>query len=182
MIKPRLLTFLVCYMMVVYCYAQLIPAPDAKLNYTQVMFDHPWVKGANSYTLQIIEDSKEATFDHPIKEQLDSSTATLISHLQFGIKYLWRYKGNSPAIQLPWNGPYAFEITADSFINRGIVTLAVTQNDSASNTGGLIVNDATHTIVDRSGKIVWYLNKVNWFFKFTQWSKTVDGVLLYRFC
>jgi len=176
MTKARPLTFLVCYIMVLTCCGQVIPVPDAKLNYTQVMFDHPWAKGASSYILQIIEDSKEATFDHPFKEQQDSSTATLISNLQFGKKYLWRYMGNSPAAQSLWNGPYAFEITADSFINRGIVTLTVTQNDSISNAGGLIVNDATHTIVDRSGKIVWYLNKVNWFFKYTQWSKTVDGV------
>ena len=139
------------------------------------MFEYPLVKGADNYLLQIAEDGP-SPFSKVVVEQRDSATATFISNLQFGKRYRWRYTGIKDTKQLGWNGLYYFEITEDSFIHRQIIALTVSLNDSNANAGGLIINDCTHTIVDRTGKVVWYLPKVNWFFTHTGHTQTIGGV------
>jgi hypothetical protein len=172
----RLLIFLVCLTTALNGYAQIFPASGARLTYTQVMFDYEKAKGADSYLLQLVEDAPGASFQNSLVEQKDLATATLVTNLQFGKRYQWRYAGVKHGKPLQWNGPYYFEIVEDSFIKRNIVTLNVTLNDSNANAGGLIVNDATRTAVDRNGKLVWYLSKVNWFLSHTEYTKTVGNI------
>ena len=154
--------------------AQVIPAPGAKLHYNEVMFEYEKVSGANQYMLQLAEDTAGNSFKNLITEQTDSSTAMMISGLDFGKKYKWRYAALNSAETPVWNGPYYFEIDMDSFIHKGIVNFDVTKNDTGNR--GLIVIDATHTIVDRDGKLVWYMANVNWFFKFSTRSVSKGGV------
>ena len=143
-------------------YAQIIPSPGARINYTQVMFEYGKVKGADRYIVQLAEDTDGASFQHLLLEQIDSSTATMISGLQFGKKYLWRYAGLKGEQMPDWKGPYRFETAVDSLLSKNFLTLIVTKNDTALNSGGLIANDCTHSIIDRNGSLVWYLPKVNW--------------------
>jgi hypothetical protein len=144
------------------CLGQILPQPGAKLTYNQIMFECGKVKGATFYLFQITEDKSGASFDHYLLQQKDSSTATLIGNLQFGKKYQWRYAGIKEGQTPEWKGPYHFEIIADSLLDSSLVRMIITQNDTIANAGGLIVNDCTHTIMDRNGKLVWYLDKVDW--------------------
>ncbi|MDB5283047.1 MAG: hypothetical protein JWO06_2122 [Bacteroidota bacterium] len=138
--------------------AQLVPAPGAKLNYTQIMFEYPKVKDAEMYVVQV---SKESETFNGAMEQKDSSIATMINGLDFGFKYQWRYAGIKNGNVLPWNGPYNFETISDSFFGQSIMSLHVLRNDT-SKTGGLIAMDCTHSVLDRTGKVIWYLPKINW--------------------
>jgi len=140
------------------------------------MFEYEPVTGASVYKIQLTDDTTDINFNHPMLDLQDSATATLVSNLVFGRKYLWRYAGIVTGRQQEWRGPFNFEIDMDSFVNRKIVDLVVDLNDTTANARGLIINDATHTIVDRTGKLVWYLPGVNWFYKLTQWSKSINGI------
>lgn len=148
-------------------HAQVLPQPDANLNYTQVMFEYEKVRGASVYLVQLIEDALGASFDHCLVTQKDSSTATMISGLEFGKKYQWRYAGITGSDPLAWRGPYHFEIVADTMFKMKLLDVKVTINDSA-NEGGLIINDAGHVITDRTGRTVWYLPKIKWQFKYSK--------------
>jgi hypothetical protein len=159
----RLLAFFVCLIAGAGSHAQILPKPGAKLNYTQVMFEYEKVKGAAQYLVQLAEDTPGATFDHYLIAQKDSSTASMISGLEFGKKYKWRYAGITGPGPLVWHGPYHFGIGEDTLLKLKLLDLNVTVNDTA-NTGGLIANDATHTITDRAGRPVWYVPDVKWYF------------------
>jgi len=155
--------FLFSFVLMVFCaQAQLNPKPGAKLNYTQVMFECEMIKGAESYVFQLTEDTTGATFDQLILEQKDSANATLVSGLQFGKKYQWRFAGIKKGQAPVWKGPYHFEIATDSLLHYGLVSFHVTQNITGANAGGFIMNDCTHSIVDRNGNMVWYLPKIKW--------------------
>jgi hypothetical protein len=137
---------------------QIVPAPDARLNYTQIMFEHDRVKGASEYLIEVKQvDDNDSTFLHPTVRHKDSSTATMLSNFEFGKKYMWRYTGLDNGKQLGWHGPYNFEISKNIHVNKDFYRTRVIYNDSSANAGGLIVMDMTHSIVDRDGNFVWYL-------------------------
>ena len=148
--------------------AQILPVPGAKLNYTQVMFEYEKVKGAPLYLIQLVEDIPGSSFERCLITQKDSSTATMISGLEFGKKYKWQYAGITGSGPLAWRGPYHFEIIEDTLLKLNPLSLKVTVNDSASQ-GGLIINDASYVIYDRAGRPVWYLPQ-NWKFKYIRLS------------
>lgn len=151
-------TFVVCCIIVT-CLTAQTPKQGAKLNYTQVMFEHDQVKGAGSYILQVAEQKPRLAFDSIFSEIKSQSEAALVTGLQFGKKYQWRYAPVIDGQQKEWYGPYSFEITTDEILDMNLYGLNVTVNDTGSNAGGLIVNDFTHTIYDRAGKPVWFMPK-----------------------
>jgi outer membrane protein assembly factor BamB len=158
----RILLFLICLLTGPIGHAQVLPLPGARLNYTQVMFEYEKVKGAAMYVVQVAEDTPHSSFDHCPIEQRDPATATMISGLDFGHRYKWRYAGLIDGQAPTWRGPWQFSIDSNVLMRLRLYDLTVTTDDSAANAGGLIVNDGTFTITDRRGKIVWCLPKINW--------------------
>jgi hypothetical protein len=161
----RIPIFFICLLAVLNCRAQILPVPGAKLNYNQVMFEYEKVKGASMYLVQVEDDTDETGTGYCSFEQTDSATATMISGFEFGRKYHWRYAGLKKGQEPVWKGPYYFEVADDTLLKRNIMNIVVSKYDSNASAGGLIVNDCTHTIIDRHGNLVWYLDNVNW--KFT---------------
>lgn len=158
----RLFLLFIGFSVVLTASAQINPRQGAKINYTQVMLEGTNIKGANRYIFQLTEDTTSAPFNHLLLEQKDSSTATLINGLQFGKKYQWRYAALKEKQPLTWKGPYDFEIVGDSLLQYNLLNIKVTKNEAGSTTGGLILNDCSHSIIDRNGNTVWYLPKINW--------------------
>ncbi len=157
----RLFVLFICAMEVLWLSAQVNPKPGARLNYNQIMFECEKVKGAGIYIFQLTEDTTRASFGKVLLEQKDSSNATLISGLKFGQKYQWRCAGVVKGQPTMWKGPWLFEISADSLLHYGLMSFNVIKNEG-SDAGGLIINDCSHSIVDRNGNLVWYLPKVKW--------------------
>lgn len=140
-----------------FLFGQVSPQPGAKLNYTQIMFEHGKVKGADEYLVQVDLDEAGLSFQHPVAIQKDSSTALMISGFEFGKKYVWRYTGLVKGKMLGWQGPYDFEILSAPYVNKNFCRVRVTQNDSLTHAGGLIILDEARVIIDRNGNFVWYL-------------------------
>ncbi len=139
--------------------AQIIPADGSKLNYTQVMLEYDKVPDATAYLIQMIEDDGIMSFDKPKMEISDNSTATLVSNLEFGKKYIWRSCGLYKKKQGEWNGPYHFEIVNNDAAER--LSSVLMKNDTAQCADGLLTLDHSRLIVDRSGEPVWYLPPTN---------------------
>ena len=155
--KLRFFHLLFLWLLVYFSFGQILPEPGAKLNYTQIMFEHPQLTGADEYLVQVIPDEKNFSFEHPAFSHRDSSTATMISNFEFGKKYVWRYAGLNNGKELGWHGPYKFEILSDIYVNKKFCRVRILQNDSLANAGGLISLDMAHTVIDRQGNFVWFL-------------------------
>lgn len=137
-------------------FAQILPEPGSKLNYTQIMFEHGKVSGAAEYLVEVAMDS-DSEFKHPVASRRDSSCATMIGDLEWGQKYIWRYTGLDSGKALAWNGPYDFEILSSTYTDQERYHVRVLVNDSSANAGGLITVDQMRTIIDRRGRCVWFL-------------------------
>ena len=135
--------------------APIMPQPGAKLNYTQIMFEHPQVTGADEYLVEVALNNGNNPFASPLVRQNDSSTAIMISGLEFGKKYVWRYAAMHNHKLLTLNGPYNFEILNNALVDKKQYRVRVTQNDTAANAGGLIMLDMGRCI-DRNGNFVWF--------------------------
>jgi hypothetical protein len=123
------------------------------------MFEYDKVKGASTYRLQVQEDTIGTSFSHPVADQIDSATATLVSGLKFGKKYKWRYAGLIAGRKPQWIGPYFFSTEWGIIQKSGFLDVQVT-NHNAGQASGLIICDGTHGAMDRAGKEVWYLPKL----------------------
>jgi len=139
-----------------FCDAQILPEPGTRLNFTQIMFEHPRVVGADAYVIEVIADENGNTFEHPLVRHQDSATAAMLRVFDFGKKYAWRYTGLKEGKPTGWKGPYQFEIIEGGYVNKNFYRSKVTNNDSASNAGGLIIYDKARCIVDRAGDFVWF--------------------------
>jgi len=129
----------------------IIPIPNSSINYTQVMFDHPPVDKAVMYRLEI---SVPVGDKWSITTSFDSSTATLVTWLEFGKSYSWHYTGMNAKRKDIFTSPeYKFSILPLPSKNR----VRVVTNDKSANQGGLISFDYHCMIVDRTGTPVWFL-------------------------
>lgn len=136
--------------------SQVKPSPSSVISYTQVMFEYPRVKEASAYVLQLVEDTTGPMFAKPLLVRRDSSTATMISGLKFGKKYLWRYAAIVKGKQMGWSGPYDFGIVSRDGSDKNALPVTVLKQDSSQCMGGLIAADF-QCIIDRSGLAVWQM-------------------------
>jgi hypothetical protein len=120
------------------------------------MLEHPSLRGAKNYVIQITDDTSDKSFVYPLLELHESFPASIVSHLSFGKNYIWRFAGIVKGKSSGWNGPYAFRILPDPFLINKDKRLHVVLNDSSANAGGLIVADWLHCIFDRKGNLVWF--------------------------
>lgn len=153
----RLITFLLLFSIPFCTVGQQLPVNGARLNYTQIMFDHPEVFGAEEYTVQVALNNQQGQFDAPVKEWKDSSTASMVSGFNFGERYIWRYAGIHNGKKLEWQRPFAFEILKDIYADTNYYRVTVLTPNTDIKTDGLIALDEMRTIVDRRGSFVWFL-------------------------
>ncbi len=113
------------------------------------MLEYEKIPGASQYEIQLVQDAKDASFNKPLIDRKDSSTATLVEGLHFGKNYQWRYAGIVNGKLTEWKGPYRFEIMENPFSDR--YRVKILQNDPVNSTKGLIALDVIRTIVDMKG-------------------------------
>ena len=134
----------------------VLPRQYAQLNFTQIMFEHAQVSGAEEYLLEVALDDGSNSFANLLFTQIDSSLATMLGNFEFGKKYIWRYTGLQNHRGLGWNGPYRFEILNSPLVDKSRFRVRVLQNDSVHNGGGLVTLDLSGNIIDRNGNFVWF--------------------------
>ncbi|HEU4718356.1 MAG TPA: aryl-sulfate sulfotransferase, partial [Bacteroidia bacterium] len=130
----------------------ILPVPGSKLNYTQVMFEHPVTEKAVYYVVNVFSVNGKDTV--PFVSVTDSTNATMISGFGFGKEYAWNYVSTGAKKKKiatsPWYGFSILPLPEGSRIR-------VVKNDSAKTQGGLVSFDYAEVITGRDGKPVWFL-------------------------
>jgi hypothetical protein len=139
---------------------QIFPSQNARLNYTQVMFEFPEVKSASDYFVQVAENSVDSNFIKSIIIQKhDSSNATLISGLNFGRYYQWRYVAfNKDGNIIHVSKLFSFKILKNNLVDENFYRYKINKKEVDD---GLIFLDNSLVAIDRNGTPVWFLpNKI----------------------
>lgn len=152
-ILSRLL--LIPALLVCICAAATIkPAPGAELNYTQVLFEYPEVKGADRYVIIIENDGRGA-------ETLSFTNTTLAlvvdSGLQFANRYRWHYQAFRNK-QLVFTSEVFYFSIGSTFQTGSLWFKAMAEEtDPSKYKKGIIFLDYLAVAVNRKGEPVWYL-------------------------
>jgi hypothetical protein len=128
------------------------PANGSQLNFTIVMFDHPQVMKAVYYTTNVYTvNGKDTLLFASVK---DSTSATLVTGLEFGKSYVWNYVAWGKKKKAIFRSKqYGFSVLP----LPGETRIHIIRNDSLNNQGGFVSFDYAQLITDRSGKPVWFL-------------------------
>lgn len=132
--------------------SRIQPVNGSAINYTQIMFDHPAVEKAVYYQLSVYEQSdKDSVLVFSGK---DSTTATLVTGLQFGKAYSWQYAACNKRGKKIFRSPrFTFSILP---LPRQ-VRVRVIKNDTSKIFPGLISFDYAQIFTDRNGTPVWFM-------------------------
>lgn len=105
----QVLLLFVAFLIPFFSFSEIIPRPGSRLNYTQIMFEHDKVRGADEYVIEVFHGNEGQNPGYLAASHKDSSLATIIGGLEFGNRYQWRFAGLSKGKNLGWNGPYNFD-------------------------------------------------------------------------
>jgi hypothetical protein len=141
-------------------YSQVIPEPGANLAHTQVMFEFPQVKGAKKYKVEISRWDSVKKTSNVISEKFDQTTATLISSLQFGFEYRWKYFAYDQRQQQIFSSPeYLFTTRKPAIPPLDYHRLRLIEANCKDSLDGLIGQDYSKTFYDRKGNPVCYVTE-----------------------
>ena len=135
--------------------AQILPADNAVINFTQVMFQFNEKTGADTYVLTII----------PIKDGFMKKTkysthslACLVSEgLDFGKHYEWFYEVFKKSKLIFKSETFDFTIAKSDLINPDKYRYNVTKQTPNAFQNNLLFIEALGVLVNRKGQPVWYL-------------------------
>lgn len=140
--------------------AQVIPKDHQQLCFTEIMFEHPPVKGASQYRIKIVQQiSGKFHLDPLVVECLDSTPATRISHnIQFGKKYMWRYEALDPKRKSIFvSGIFHFETLNGHTMNPAYSRMHVSKECETGCDSGVVFLDGFAFAVNRNGIPKWFL-------------------------
>lgn len=146
-------------LLTLHIHAQVQPANNSVLNFTQVLFEVPEVKGAVTYEFRLAEEG--GNLESPLVLQKDSSQVTIISGLEFGKNYQWKVTAfNEKKERMQETTVYFFKTGTSPFIDPKLHRFRVIKNTPSENENGFIFLDYSRVAIDRAGKPVWYLPKM----------------------
>jgi len=138
--------------------AQLIPKENSKINYRLICFSFPDSIKANSYTLQIAEDScsDEISFQKHISVTVSAADNNIIARVaHFGKKYSWRtiaHYGLSESISpIHYFSTMASKYTDSSAFRMNILKHGEQYKDA------YVFSDVMKGLFDMEGQLVWNL-------------------------
>lgn len=135
-------------------FAQIIPAPDAQPNYTNLVFDFPPVDNAAYYEVSFFEKGNTKPF-HIIK---DSTSVSFCGLFEFNTYYRWNYKAYNAANELLFSSEKFGFHPVSKYKNDSLATDFLIRSQYSNS--GYIINDYAMNVVDFKGKLIWYLPKL----------------------
>ena len=137
--------------------AQILPKPDSKVNYTQVLFKHPPYKNASYYKFYLSEfDSINASESISTKIVTDSTSLTIINDFNFGKSYKWYVVAfNNKGKKLNKSKTFQFSVLKNDYGDTSRYRVTQFYNDKKNYQSGIIWLDKYCSALDRNGKIVW---------------------------
>lgn len=132
--------------------AQVFPAPDSHLSYTDVQFRHPAFPQAVLYHLFLTELSHQKAGYTTL--YADSTEYTLVKNLHFGKRYAWHYTASDPkGKQLFRSETYHFYI--DSLLTLHNGQAVATLQRGKSELDYYLLVDGVKSVFSPLGREVW---------------------------
>lgn len=133
--------------------AQYFPAEGDSINYTSVLFEFPWVSGANEYELHVTQTRTGATIIVH-----SEANKTIVGGLEFGEAYSWKVRGiNSLNENLAWSSDIHFTTRWSEWIDKNHYRYTGKKLDRNQATKGLLFFDYGRVAVNRAGIPFWFL-------------------------
>jgi hypothetical protein len=134
-------------------FAEIRPADNAKLNYTQVMFEYNEVPRADYYMVTITPaDDKEKKF----KPITNLSLAVMVSGFQFGKNYSWHYEALIDDRIVFKSKEFNFSIASSYLVDPKLFHSSVSSSIEGKYNNDIIFLDYRGIAIDRKGQPVWY--------------------------
>lgn len=140
---------------------QIIPVPGSNLLHTQVMFEYPTVTNVAKYKIEICQWDSVRKVSIPFHEQFDKTTATLVSGLNFGFEYKWKYLAFDKNDSLIFiSKEFVFYIKNKLEVSEDFQRVRINTANSKNLLNGLITFDYCKIITDRNGIPVCYIPEI----------------------
>jgi hypothetical protein len=148
-----LLFFLICLNSSQSVAAEIRPANNARLNYTQVMFEYNAVEGADHYQIIIsqVKDRQNAP-----KVINSSSLACLVNGFQFDKSYLWHYEAYTADKMIFRSEGFIFSIISSYLVDPKLFYSSVSSSIDGKFNDDIVFLDYRGIAIDRKGQPVWY--------------------------
>lgn len=154
--------------------AQINPENNARLNFTQILFETKAVPNAEYYRFKIYSD----TLNSPIIDTVCTGNALILNQFVFGTTYYWTVSEGSRK----QSNFSRFSIVQSELINTEKYRFNATKN-SGNNLDDLILIDYNRIAITRTGVPVWFLpdikGKVNDFERIRDLRITDEGTFTF---
>ncbi|MEP6674837.1 MAG: aryl-sulfate sulfotransferase [Ferruginibacter sp.] len=161
--------------------AQMLPADNAVLNFTQIMFQFNEKPGADTYMLTIIPN-KEA-FMKKTKYIKQSLACLVTEYLEFDKSYRWFYEAYKKGRLLFKSETFKFSIAKTDLINTAKYRYDVVKQKQGLFQNNLLFIENLGVLINRKGQPVWYLPfNIDTAQKDPQYrnlDQTIDGTFTY---
>lgn len=135
--------------------AQVLPIPNAVLNYTQILFEYNQVPKADKYAV-IITNTKTKQKHAPI---YNTSLAVIYSKgIVYNTSYQWYVIAYNNNKVIHTSTTYAFSTLGNNLTHTSSYTYKVTVLDTSKLTStSIVLLDNVGVAINKQGKVVWYL-------------------------
>lgn len=137
--------------------AQFSPAKSDTLNFSSILFEFPWVDGANSYEISVLNQSGKGNLT-----AVSEANKLVLNGLNFGDSYTWKVRGvTAIGEKLPWSHPIPFHIATSDYIDPNKFRYDGKKLDRSKSSRSLILLDYGRVAINKVGKPVWFLPKTD---------------------
>ena len=137
-------------------FAEIRPADNAKLNYTQVMFEYDEVPGSDSYLISFFQIDRRNKKDAEPVVIKKTSLACMVSGFQFGKIYSWHYEAYQGDKMIFKSKEFHFSIASSYLIDPKLFHSSVSSSIEGKFNDDIVFLDYRGIAIDRKGQPVWY--------------------------
>lgn len=138
-----------------YARGAIRPANDARLNYTQIMFEYDEVLGSDSYVISIFETGRKIEIQGPITIK-NKSLACIVSGLRFGKSYSWYYEAVNNNKVIFKSEAFRFSILSSYLVDTTLFRSSLDIPLSTAPGTDIFFLDYRGIAIDRQGLPMWY--------------------------
>ncbi len=141
--------------------AQLRPANNSSIYYTQIMFEYPPVPGKAYYKISVSTATGEAFQKNMVYQHTDSSSAHLAGKIfEFGKKYYWCYAAyNFRGEKISGSPTFTFTTKKNKLVDHNRFKLDIKNYQPENVLAGIISGD-NNMLYTRKGEPVFFLDGV----------------------
>ncbi len=138
--------------------SEITPADGISLNYTQILFEVPQMKGASKYIFVFKTCNMRSDSCTPIKVIKNKHRAFIADGIfNFGQNYSWYYEAYKGGKKLYASQEFRFSITTSNLLDTSLQKI-VWKKKSNKRRKGILFIDGLKLAINMQGKPVYYLN------------------------